>query len=234
MKFIFEKNNSAKRAGGLLVQKLKESAGKSVLLMLSGGSAFAILEHLPKDVIDGNLTISVLDERFNMDPKINNFCQLEVTNFFDNVLERGGHIIGTRIHKNETLPQAAQHFEKQLRAWRKRSPDGVVLATMGIGEDGHTAGIMPFPENRKLFSHLFEEENWVAGYDAGSRNQFPLRFTVTNTFLRDEVSFALVFVTGEKKRLVIEKLKSDLPLNEMPAQVTKQMKGVVFLTDVVE
>ncbi len=45
----------------------------------------------------------------------------------------------------------AQRMEKNLRAWKNQNPQGKIIATLGIGADGHTAGIFPFADNSSTF-----------------------------------------------------------------------------------
>ena len=190
----------AEEAGKELARLANGSAGP-ILLLLSGGSALAILEHARIDGGKlGTATIAVLDERVSADPALNNFAQLMSRTFFADARERGAAAIDTRVLPGETPERHAERFEAALRLWKQKNPDGSVLATMGIGEDGHTAGIMPFPEDREAFAALFEGDRWVVGYDAGEKNAIPLRTTVTNAFLRTEVDAAICYAAGERKR----------------------------------
>ena len=74
---IFHIGSPAAGAGIALGEVLEYHKEQPVLLMLSGGSAFSILDYIEADVLGPNLTISILDERCSSDSKINNFLQLK-------------------------------------------------------------------------------------------------------------------------------------------------------------
>lgn len=232
MEIIIEKKNTAKKAGEELSKALHAHRGKEVLLMLSGGSAFDVLQYIDAKEITEKITISVVDERFSMDPEVNNFCQLEQTSFFDTCIEKGCAIIGTRIHKTETLPKAVMNFGAELRRWRKSHPKGAVITLLGIGEDGHTAGVMPFPESARLFSDLFLDEEWVAGFDATGKNEHTLRFTTTLTFIKEETSAVIVYAQGKKKKKALNRMTDmQTPVHEVPARVLQDIDNVTLVTD---
>lgn len=187
-----------------------------VLFLASGGSCLELLEGL---YIGENGMVSVLDERYSTDPAVQNFAQL---------LERVHPItcIDTRVREHETLGQLAQRFEKELREWKEKNPNGNMVITQGMGQDGHTAGIMP----QIVFD---DEKKWVAGYDAKERNEYPLRVTCTFTFLR-QVDYSIAYITGEKKKeALLRLLAEEGTLEETPARIMREMKNVKIFTDIV-
>ena len=103
-----------------------------------------------------------------------------------------------------------------------------------MGPDGYTAGIMPYPKNEYLFNKQFEDENkWVVSYDAGKKNQYPLRVTTTIPFLK-LIDISVMYVVGKEKADVLKKvLSDDIPHNIFPATVIKEMKKVFLFTDIV-
>lgn len=202
------------------------------LLLVSGGSALAMLDLVETSVFGEYLTTGVLDERYSEDPNVNNFVQFMKSQLFVESLAVGAHYIDTRLHANESIEQLASRFETELKNWRAQNPNGTIIITQGMGPDGHTSGIMPYPEDPKLFSELFEQpEKWVIGYNAGIKNQYPLRVSTTITFLK-EVDQTILFVCGEDKQIALSKLNNEnVTLAEIPAAVVKQMKKVWFFTD---
>ena len=229
---ILVSNDPAKNAGSELNKQLKVSNRSQILLMLSGGSALMVLGHINPKFLSGNITVSIVDERFSMDKKINNFSQLEDTKFFDECLAAGCAIIGTRIHKGETLPSATMNFDARLREWRKLNPKGKIVALLGIGEDGHTAGVMPFTGKKRLFEDSFLDQEWVASFDATGKNEHTLRFTSTLTFLKGQVDHTIVFAQGSNKKEVLLKIvDKSLDINDIPAKILCHMKDVILCTD---
>ena len=104
---------------------------------------------------------------------------------------------------------------------------------MGMGPDGHTAGIMPFPEDENRFDVLFQNsEKWVVGYDAEEKNQYPLRVTTTIPFLR-MVDYALLYCVGENKKEALKRVLADGGVYaETPARVIREMATTHIVTDI--
>jgi 6-phosphogluconolactonase/glucosamine-6-phosphate isomerase/deaminase len=210
----------------------KKYLNQKILFLTSGGSALPILDHINTDLLNHNVTVGVLDERYSTNPTINNFFQLQKTDFYYNCVSKKCEFIDTKVISGETQEKMAERFETKLKKWKKENSDGLIIATQGIGPDGHTSGIMPFPENPELFKSMFDTpEKWVVGYDAGSKNQYPLRVTTTIPFLK-MIDYPVIFVTGENKRAVLQKaLKNEVPVAEIPAVIIQEMKNMKVYTD---
>ncbi len=215
------------------LKKLHEE-NKPFLLLVSGGSAFDLFPLITVSSIGQNVTIGVLDERYSTDPKENNFAQFQQTDFYHAAKEKGAKFIDTTVQDGETHEQHASRFEKALRDWKEKNSNGVIVSTVGIGPDGHTSGVLPFPENPSLFSELFENsDTLVAAYDADGKNPYRYRATTTNTFLRDYIDHAFVYAVGANKKEALTRLVAetgDLPTT--PARVLLEMKDVALFTDV--
>ena len=124
------------------------------------------------------------------------------------------------------------NFDARLKEWRKSNPKGKIVALLGIGEDGHVAGVMPFVGKKRLFEDLFLDQEWVASFDATGKNEHTLRFTTTLTFLKEQVDHAIVFVQGSIKMQALQKIANkDLDINDVPAKILCQMKDVILCTD---
>lgn len=202
-----------------------------ILFLVSGGSALTLLNDINKQNLDTHITISVLDERFDKNPEINNFAQLASTNFYKNAIARGCKFIDTTV-KNESIEQIAQRFENSIRQWTQEHANGYILITQGIGADGHTSGIMPYPENRDLFVKLFETDSWIVYYNAHNKSDFPLRITTTIPFLKTMVDESIVYAVGDNKKSALNNLFSRGSIAELPARVICDMKKVALFTDI--
>ena len=147
--------------------------------------------------------------------------------------KRGYKFIVTKVKGNESIQDLALRFEKELRLWKKNNPKGLIVITQGMGPDGHTSGIMPYPENKTLFDKQFEDDGkWVIGYDAVNKNQYPLRATITIPFLK-LVDISVVYITGKEKADVLNKILSEkIPHNIFPITVIKEMKKAFLFTDI--
>jgi 6-phosphogluconolactonase/glucosamine-6-phosphate isomerase/deaminase len=219
-------------AGEALGNILAQFFESPTLLMLSGGSALKILDFVDEEVLGARLTVAVLDERFSVDPLVNNFAQLQDTDFYIRALERDTSFIGTLPRKNDTKENLALRFEAALKNWQQENPQGFIVATLGMGSDGHTAGIMPFPKNPDDFKKMFNGNKWVAAYDAGDKNPFRERITTTLPFLRT-VDKAVGFIVGEEKKPALDRVltKRDL-LEQYPAMIFWEMKDLKIFTDI--
>jgi len=217
--------------GGYAINKfIEDNKNNPILLLVSGGSAMQLLEGINLALMSDNLTTTVVDERFSQDPKINNFAQLQKTDFYTQALEKDLAFIGTLPRPGENQEQTAERFEDSLRKWANENPQGKIIAILGMGTDGHTAGIMPFPENPTFFKKTFEAEKWIASYDASGKNHHALRLTSTITFLR-QLDAAVVFIAGKDKQTAFEKLhKKQGSLEEIPANIFWQIRNLEIYT----
>jgi len=224
--------SACRAAKEALTMVLRDAGGKSVLFLVSGGSGFDILNELKEELFTAQVTVGVIDERFTTDPKVNNFLQLKNSDFYRKAMARGVTLIETIPHEGETVEDMAKRFEDDLKDWRIGHQDGVVIALMGIGRDGHTAGMMAYPEDVRTFQFLFEDSDvWVTGYDAGNRNQYPLRVTSTMPFLR-KIDTAIVYAVGDaKKNAIVAICAPEGSLNKTPGRIIHEMKHCLLYTD---
>lgn len=221
-------------AGDALIKALTEHEGKDVLLLFSGGSAFALVNYLHTDILSSRHTISVLDERYTYEENDSNFALLERTPFLTKAKKKGVSVIDPRPLENETLEETAKRFDLALKHWHVLHRDGVVIVTMGIGPDGHTSGILPMPHKPREFAKLFSDEKLCAvGYEVSPEiNPFTKRITTTLTYLKRHVAHAIVFASGAPKKDVLGKIRlGKEEVATVPATVLQQMKHVDLYTD---
>lgn len=208
--------------------------GKHILLLFSGGSALALVDHIHPKILSNKHTISVLDERYTLNETESNFSILTHTSFFKQAIKNGAQVIDPRPQEGEPIEKTAMRFDLALKHWHVLHRDGVVIATMGIGPDGHTSGILPMPEDTRTFAKYFLDEKLCAvGYKTTpEKNPFTDRITTTITYLTRHIEHAVVFATGTQKR---ETLKAVLANTEttssIPAMVLQKMKQVDLFTD---
>ena len=214
-----------------ILNKYKDN---DILLMLSGGSALSIIDILPKDVPWNEITITTLDERHTHDDRESNFAQI-IKKDSISFIKNTAHFIDPRPQTNETLEETTKRFDRDIHKWCEAHPNGKIIATAGMGEDGHIAGILPFPENTKLFQHLFNQKNiWVQGYEVDKiKIPYTKRITTTIPFLKEKITEVLAYVTGEtKKEQLIKLLSPDGNIAETPAYILNNIKTVTMLTDI--
>jgi 6-phosphogluconolactonase/glucosamine-6-phosphate isomerase/deaminase len=214
-------------------RKLKEFRDverRDVLFLTSGGSAFGALDRIDESVIAPYLTIGIFDERFDPTNKTSNYAQLRKTAFYQRAVQHGCRLIDTSTQRGQTQEELADYYENELRSWRARHPRGAIMATMGIALDGHTAGIMPFPDEPERFHDLFERERWIIAYDASGKNAFPYRVTTTFTFLR-HVDIVGIYLVGEEKGTMFRQLMEGNDLAEIPGRIVKSLPRGALYTD---
>jgi len=203
-----------------------------MLFLSSGGSSLELLERIV--IFPPNFTVGMTDERFSEDPKVNNFARLAETLFFEKAQDRGAYFIDTRVQPGEDLEVFAKRFEAALTNWKEEHPGGRIVITQGVGVNGHTAGIMPYPKEEAVFQELFEGGTWVRGYDADGRNEYSLRATITMPFFR-MVDHSVLYIIGKEKKDALSRMMSVKGmLFETPARIIHEMREVHVFTDIQE
>lgn len=234
MKVVVERDKPKliKQATQELANLFNENKDRHVLFLTSGGSSFDLLTSL--QVPTKHISIGVLDERYSTNSAINNFTQLKNTDFFKRSKDVFEQILDSSVHKGESLEEFAHRFESLLRNWRRRFPEGVIVATVGMGPDGHVSGIMPYPESEVLFQGIFNDpRRWVIGYDAGNKNQYHERATTTLPFMKKNIDFAIAYISGENKKDALSRvLAEEGRLNDTPARILHEMRDVAIFTDI--
>jgi 6-phosphogluconolactonase/glucosamine-6-phosphate isomerase/deaminase len=189
--------------------------GKKVLWLMSGGSAIAInqtvLSKLQK-ISCSNLAIGLTDERFG---KVGHTDENWTAILRSTPVPAGSTTAPINNGKNieqTTMDYAAKL--KQLLQWADYR-----IGFFGIGADGHTAGILPH-------SSAVKSLDVVASYQAHDY----ARVTMTPIAI-EQLHTAVVYAVGEQKHAVIEKLGSDVSVDEMPSQILKQAGELVIFND---
>ncbi|MCX6754207.1 MAG: hypothetical protein NTU81_00005, partial [Candidatus Nomurabacteria bacterium] len=118
-----------------LKEALMDSHEDGVLLLLSAGSAFDILENISLYplVFNNKITIGMLDERFDNSKDINNYIQFQKTNFYQRALDGGVNFIDSIPKENETIDSFSLRIEQSLRKWRSENKYGKIIITEGVG-----------------------------------------------------------------------------------------------------
>ncbi len=231
---VAHREKTVTQAANALARELLIVRKRPVLFLTSGGSAFALLDRLPVTLFGRTLTVGVLDERYSRRPTVNNFLQLKRTRFYKRAKSRGVEWIDTVPRRGETFTHFSKRFGGALHMWKRQNPKGRVIVTLGMGADGHTAGIMPYPDAPQRFRQLFASPlQWVVGYDAKKKNPHSLRATVTLLFLWREVDSTIALVCGEEKRSALSRMIATRgSLAKTPMRIIHQMKNVQVFTDI--
>ncbi len=230
-------DHPAKDAGEYLNDLFTEFRDAPTLFLISGGSALKILDYIKTNDFDERIAASVLDERFSRDKEINNFLQLRQTNFYAKTRKVGVIFINTVPKEKEDPEEFAKRYDEAIKKWRRQNKEGKIIALMGMGEDGHVAGVLPCPEDEEYFRKTFiETDKWIVSYDAGAKNQYPIRVTATMRFILDEIDKVIFYAAGENKRKALElatRKTTNAKINEIPAVIINQIRDIKIFTDII-
>src|SRR3989344_7347768 len=82
-----DKEKLAREAGEGLTKLLRDNADKDIFLLLSGGSCLATTKFVDTEVLGPNLTIGPMDDRFSLDPGVNNWLSVQNLEFYKHAVE---------------------------------------------------------------------------------------------------------------------------------------------------
>jgi 6-phosphogluconolactonase/glucosamine-6-phosphate isomerase/deaminase len=194
------------------------ASGKRVLWLASGGSnipvSVQIMDNIPLELRQ-RLSVTLADERYGKaDHADSNWTQLMQAGFSTDkvtllpVLQDGLGFDQTIVRYNDMAKQAF-------------ADNDVTVAQLGIGDDGHIAGILPGSPATA------ETEDLATGYQS---TPF-LRLTLTFTGLR-RISTSYTFAFGNTKHRALTMLKTQsVPPREQPAQILKQLPEAYVYSD---
>jgi 6-phosphogluconolactonase/glucosamine-6-phosphate isomerase/deaminase len=230
---VQDEKEAARVAGLQVTLRLVAAKSGPVLFLYSGGSAIKVLDHIRTDAFGPHLTVMPLDDRFTAELSRSNCLQFENTHCFSVAKSAGSVFIRSVAESGETRDDVANRLNSQLVKWLETNPAGRIVAIVGMGPDGHTAGIMPYPHEEELFSEIFiQTPRYYIAYDAKHRNPMPERVTATVNLLQrvDDVVF---YACGSiKKRALVEALQAGAPLHDLPGAIITRMKKVTLVTDI--
>ncbi len=193
-------------------------AGKKVLWLVSGGSNIPASVQVMRTVsadLSKRLSVSLCDERYG-EPghKDSNWEQLMRAGF--------------KAKRASLLPvlKSGANFKQTIDAYEKLiekalGDNDAVIAQLGIGSDGHIAGILPDSPAAA------EKTALVSGYKAPPLS----RLTLTFPALR-RVTTAYAFAFGKPKRAALKSLQAGTAgLSEQPAQILNELPEAYLYSD---
>lgn len=222
-------SSPAKQAADSIANYLKNQ--DDVLFLVAGGSSLSVLDYTDTDITTStNLTVGVLDERFSSEDKYNNYSQLIATDWGQSIQDlESVELINTSVTNTDSLSGVTERFRGKLMQWKNGHPEGAIIALVGVGEDGHIAGMIPTADPDQ-FQKRFCGQEFVVGYDDPSiDNQFTRRITVTMRFFRNWLDKAFVFAAGKRKCSVLGQLRNEsLDISRCPARVLQTVPAELF------
>ena len=210
-------------AATLLFKKLQFAGneGKRSLLLLSGGSAISIYQILSELIDKGNirsdsLAVGQIDERFQPENENDiNAGQIDSSKLTE-ILQKK-QIPFYQIPQTGNLRETSFNYDKLLKKLFKTYD--YHLAVLGIGQDGHTAGLL------RGYRMEWDKDRMVAGFE--NRGEFKQRITITPKVF-GMLDYALVAVLGLEKKAVVEKIinQESGDINNLPGLLIHKIKEV--------
>jgi 6-phosphogluconolactonase/glucosamine-6-phosphate isomerase/deaminase len=229
--------STKKKAAQQLASSLGEEceaysdAKRPLLLLFSGGSALSLIDHLPTFLDASFLTLSVVDERDDPSLRTSNFQELKRTPWFRKMIGCGASSLDPLAATHLPTGEKAIAFERALRQWKEEHEDGSIIALLGMGADGHTAGIFPTGD-AAAFASRFQGRSWVIGYAVPEAPSCSARITTTLAFLQQEAARVYVFICGREKSAAWEHLLArDTLISALPILGIYEMRQVALYTD---
>ncbi len=225
-------DNPVEALGAAISDLFERLSGNEVLFLIAGGSSLAVLDHVLDDNISSQMTVAVTDERVSDDLDINNYAQLQATSFWNKLVANDAYSIPTELLGRDSR-ELSDAFDAALKKWRADFPKGIVVGLYGIGEDGHTAGIIPGVYSKADFDSRYRGPRYVEEFEGVGTGSFPFRVTTTLSFMRDVVDVGYFFAQGEKKAGALKAtLSADGSVYETPARIMHDMKKAFVFTDI--
>lgn len=219
MQFILVPDWSAaiKAVRSRLISELEQS--KRVLWLISGGSQIAANTEIMDGIdtkLSENLTISLVDERYGeVGHPDSNWTKLVESGFNP----KHAKTIPV-LMKNLELRLIRERYEHKIRV--ALADNDFILGQLGIGSDGHTAGILPHSPATD------ETDKYTIYYESDPYNRLSLTF-----FSLRKLSAAYALCFGEEKRTALENLASQrqISLDDQPAQILKEISESYIYND---
>lgn len=214
------------------IVSIAESCAPTFIL-LSAGSWIQVYEHvskLPEELDCSRITIGLVDERWVPYVHENrNERQVRNTKLVQSLEHRGAlcipmiHDIKSDMHLNAS--KIAKIYADIKNEGRN------VFITIGMGTDGHIAGILPTPE-KPLFDRRYLTPAPVVYYETQpeeTTNPHRQRLTITPDFIRhaDDV---MAYAIGIGKQSTLERLqRGNEQISAFPAQILSELQEKVTL-----
>lgn len=213
-------------------------ASKDVFLLLSAGSwvkVYSSLVTILPSIDMSMLTFGLVDERFvPKRHKDSNEQQISESKLIQSFVGYGAKYIPTVQDINVDPKASAQTADVIYKQVFSRNP--YFILTLGLGTDGHTAGILP-SSSEQLFNSRFADEKLLVYYETISdetQNPHRQRFTISPSCIlkADEV---IVYAAGAEKRPIIDQLvHTSAPIHTFPAGILRAISDkVTIYTDTV-
>jgi 6-phosphogluconolactonase/glucosamine-6-phosphate isomerase/deaminase len=192
-------------------------ARQSVLWFMTGGSNITldirIMERISEEQ-SAHLTVTLTDERYgDYGHSDSNWKQL----VNGGLNTKRAKVFEVLQPDNLSLEETTQLFERNLTSAFKNAD--LIVGFYGLGGDGHIAGILPH-------TAAANATGLAVGYETDTFK----RITTTFDAIR-RCDAAFMYTGGANKLLPLTNLKTNLPLDEQPAQILKELSESYLYND---
>ena len=217
----------AKLAGEYIQQVITAHDG-DVLCLLSGGSALDIVPHITQADKHECRTIFMMgDERGSRDPEINNSLQL-IHRHPDSTVAK--NLILTVPREGEKLKNFTSRISETFSTEISKLKNIKIIQVLGVGSDGHTAGIFSLPKDKFTQTYNRPDLDIVPTHLEGLK--IDSRASFTPNWILTKVDELIVYVVGADKKPILESLLSESKeIHERPAELIKQHLRTKLYTD---
>ncbi|MEI7653558.1 MAG: 6-phosphogluconolactonase [bacterium] len=209
------------------------------LILLSAGSWVPVYEHISKlpEILDcSHITVGLVDERWvSSDHADRNEKQIRNSKLVQ-YLELRGALFIPMIQDIEKDMKADADLVSQLYTGMKNERVNLFI-TIGIGTDGHIAGILP-TSDKSSFDRRYLTPAPVVYYETRpeeTTNPHRQRLTITPDFIRS-ANEVIVYASGTGKKSVLDRLlRGNEQTYSFPAQLLTEMgeKATLFTDQLV-
>jgi 6-phosphogluconolactonase len=192
---------------------------EKVTWLVTGGSAITVAAEVSNKLRGKNLDnlyVTLTDERFvDQDDANSNWIQLKEAGFE----LQSAHLYP--VLNGQDISHTSSHFSEILHELLD-SP-GYKIGLFGMGPDGHIAALFP---NHPIVNEGQDYTSWLED----SPKPPPKRITMTTAAIK-KLDEAILFVLGEEKKPLLEKLRDSVQFIEQPAQILKSLPKLTIFND---
>jgi 6-phosphogluconolactonase/glucosamine-6-phosphate isomerase/deaminase len=197
---------------------------------VSGGSALRVLEAIPSQALNGNITIGLTDNRYTQNPEEDNFVALTKTEFYTRAAAAGCVLLPMNIGVGESHAAYVARLNSILETYYAEHTDACTIGLFGIGEDGHTASIFSAPKTE--FDAVYRTDTHYVLVENQNVPE-PLRVSVSTSFIEEKCDHVVLYAVGSTKcdNILSYMHTKHLEQHELPALIPAQHPSSQLYTD---
>jgi len=167
------------------------------------------------------------DERVTGEVDQNNYLQLEARYANHPLIN---DVFDTSARDDEIPEFFATRIQELFFENISKLTNVKIISILGVGQDGHTAGIFPLDE--ATFQEVYKEDVMYAPVTNKSLT-IDSRASLTPGWILSNVDHIIGFITSEsKKQILNELINESREIHERPAELLKLHKNSFIYTDI--